>query len=266
MSILIPVVAGDANATAPANGYKVQNTNLATLDARGIPVGTTIWDTTGTAWTLEQSTSTVDHTTVEAVAGCPTLRWKTGGGGGGTVATVVAGAGISVDSSDPANPIVKTDPGTLFTVTGSAVQLYEITGLTGDTDGDYEVEINWTGDTNGDTLRLQFNGADPSASKGGYIINQGGAVFASATLTNTMLIGTITAGLTCDIRLRIASKSGRNRLISGLWVPDAGQDAVVAYTNKDTGVAITKLSFLCSRAAGIKVGTAFRIRKLGFTA
>jgi len=34
------------------------------------------------------------------------VLWATGGGGTGVVEAVVAGTGISVDSTDPANPIV----------------------------------------------------------------------------------------------------------------------------------------------------------------
>lgn len=49
----------------------------------GMPVGLIVADTTGANWQLSASTSTVDGTTVEAVAGNPNLRWLAYSGGGG---------------------------------------------------------------------------------------------------------------------------------------------------------------------------------------
>ncbi len=59
-----------------------------------------------------------------------------GGGGGGTVDSIVAGIGIAVDSTDPANPIVSaTGGGGSFTVTETEVDF----GATPTTDATFTI-------------------------------------------------------------------------------------------------------------------------------
>lgn len=105
---LIPVVAGNANAQVP-QVLKVQVIDLATLDPTGFPVGITVVDTAANSWGLQVSTATIDHTNVETVLGCPSLRWVLGGGGGGggssNATTPVSGTAIT-------NADVTINPGT----------------------------------------------------------------------------------------------------------------------------------------------------------
>lgn len=63
----------------------------------GMPIGLIVVDTTGQNWQLVQSTSTVDHTSVEACAGNPNLRWAaySGGGGGGVISGGTTGASLA---------------------------------------------------------------------------------------------------------------------------------------------------------------------------
>lgn len=65
---------------------------LPSFSLPGLPVGFIIADTTGQNWQLTVSSALVNHTSVEACAGNPGLRWLTysGGGGGGFPASATA--------------------------------------------------------------------------------------------------------------------------------------------------------------------------------
>jgi hypothetical protein len=96
---------------------------------------------------LQQCTD-VDPVTYEAV----------GGGGGGTVDSVVAGDGIDVDATDPANPIVSVDPGTGLTVAAGDVALAD----TAVTPGTY-YQANITVDQQG-RLTAASDGLSPTGN------------------------------------------------------------------------------------------------------
>ena len=90
----------------------------------------------------------------------------TGGGGGGTVETVVAGSGISVDDTDPANPVVTND--------APFVEAPEDGQLYGRKDADWEVipaaSVDW-GDLGGTLsdqtdLAAALSGKEPSITAG----------------------------------------------------------------------------------------------------
>lgn len=119
---LIPVAGGNPNDPTPAAGVKVDRIDLALIDPQGLPVGTPVVDTSGNAWTLTESTATVDHTTTEAVAGCPSLRWIQGGGGGGGGSGGGFGSDtlVALPNSTPANVTALELVTTLSTATAGA--------------------------------------------------------------------------------------------------------------------------------------------------
>ncbi len=93
----------------------------------------------------------------------------TGGGGGGTVDSVVAGVGISVDSTDPANPIV--------TNIGSGVSILTITGTINDS--------NVTFTATEDPTVLVINGALYQKTGGAYTWS-----YSLGTITLSLPVGT----------------------------------------------------------------------------
>ena len=131
-------------------------------------------DSLGLWWATDTTTlSTWDGTSWVNVAG---------GGGGGTVASVVPGAGIDVDATDPANPIVDLDAATIASLllADSATQPGDLATIafTGDV-GDL------TGFPGGSALFLREDGTFASPSGGG-----------SGTVTSVDL--TSTTGLTAS--------------------------------------------------------------------
>jgi hypothetical protein len=81
--------------------------DLPLIDVSTIPVGSKVYlSVSGPGyWTLAVSTASVDHTTVEAVLNRPGLRWLIDSAGG-TVTSISAGSGITVDSTVPAVPVI----------------------------------------------------------------------------------------------------------------------------------------------------------------
>lgn len=116
----------------------------------------------------------------------PTAANNTGGGGGGTVESVVAGTGISVNNADPTNPVV-SNTGILSVSAGTGIGVtagqnptisntkpssliyfplftqpapsadFDCSGLSGQTDGDYEGFAEFTVDSGFGVLTLQPN-------------------------------------------------------------------------------------------------------------
>jgi hypothetical protein len=96
---------------------------LALLDADGLPPGTEVWNATVAArFVYTISTASLVPNDVVAVAGTVGARWiKDTGGGSGTVTSIVAGTNITVDATDPANPIISSTAGAPVAGTNIAV-------------------------------------------------------------------------------------------------------------------------------------------------
>lgn len=266
----------------------------------GMPVGFIVCDSTGQNWQLTASTATVDHAAVEKVAGNPQLRWLayTGGGpgGSGTVTSVAAGATglVAIGGTPTVTPtvdlaaagaagvigataagtmslltgrqnlsVVMTGTSTRVDVTGSAVQNIDWTGLSGDTDGDYEIEFYLPSPSSGN-LTLQPNQIATGGLSRGYFTN--GVAMAQQSGGATLFL-LFSASVNNHGTIYFRSKSGQgNRYyryfsqdetatnpfmqnMSGYWV--------------DTTTVLTSMRIHHSNATGIPVGSWFVLRRMG---
>lgn len=85
---------------------------LKDYDVSSLFIGTQVPDAgTGSAYKLATSNAAVDHDNVESVKNAPELRWLKVGTGSGTVQSIVEGANVTVNASDPANPIISASGG-----------------------------------------------------------------------------------------------------------------------------------------------------------
>jgi hypothetical protein len=248
--------------------------DLPNVDVSNVPVGSKAYlavDGPG-YWTLTVSSASVDHTTVEAVLNRPGLRWLLDTVVSTVVSSIAVAGNLTKSAATGAVTLTGPDVGTLFTVTGSDVQDMDLTGLAGDTDGDYEVRGHIIADTTGRTYTLRPNGTLPTTLNGSYFYNNaGGPTLTPAANQTDALFGISNSAATCDFVLRMSSKSGAIRMINGQSFTKTTVAANClplwfGYIFEDTSTVITKLTIHGSAAGSIKVGSKVAIRKLGFTA
>lgn len=157
------------------------------------------------------------------------------------------------------------DSGTLFTL-GAQTQDWDFaTGLLGDTDGDYEFEGELTANASGVQFTLLPNGVAPTFT--GTLLSYANTTVSTAAQT-TMLFATAITTLTTCFRIRLQSKSGRNRLLDTVShdtpaTPNTWRETGI-WT--DTATVITSLRIHASAANGLQPGSYVRFRRLGFTA
>lgn len=189
---------------------------------------------------------------------------------GAVVDSIAVAGNLATSAATGALTLTGPDLGTLFTVTGSDVQDFDLTGLAGDTDGDYEITGHIIADTNGRSYFLRPNGAAPTTLNGTYFFSNAGTLTGNANQTDAK-VAISNTGAVADVVIRVSSKSGRIRMITG-WsftkttTASANLPVWFCYIWEDTATVITKITFHGDAASSIKVGSAFRIRKLGFTA
>lgn len=81
---------------------------LPSLMFAGMPVGLIVADTTGQNWQLVQSTAPADHTSVEACAGNPNLRWVVNASASGYLASNYGVSPSNADNTAAWNALVAT--------------------------------------------------------------------------------------------------------------------------------------------------------------
>lgn len=169
-----------------------------------VPLGTTVYTTSdGHYWQLLVSSTGPDSTHL-AVAGLSGLRWVQVSSGG--IGSVVAGAGITVDSTSPTAPIVKLFPGNRQTAASNQASL-TWSGLDGAVDGGYEITATVFDDTGSDhDYVLQLNGVTSGYTSIGLFSTGAGI---SHTETGNFGAGANTTGHALG---RIGGASSRNRL------------------------------------------------------
>lgn len=132
--------------------------------------------------------------TIAEILGVPNCC--AGGGGGGTVDTIVAGTGISVDSTDPANPIVSATGG------GG-----DVVGPASSTTGHVPQYANGTGKLLSTGLDTSLGGNGPSDSTKLAQFNANGGLLASVA-TAPAIQGTYTGGSATSAGVRGIATAG----------------------------------------------------------
>lgn len=275
--------------------------DLALLDVSGMTLGTKVYvPAVPGYYKLAVSSAAVDHDAAEAVAGYSTLRWLLEGAGTGTVTSVTGTAPIAVatGTSTPVVSIVAATasvPGSMSAAdkakldlvpspvgtratAGSAVQDLTVSGLTGDTDGDYEIVGRILYLANGALVKysLQPN-AITTNQQGAPIYATGAATGSFAQLNATLGISQVQEAVahalnTLDFRATLSSKTGSGgRLWNCNSILRQSSGAAVQMTLftgvwEEAATAITSLVLHSDTAASILTGSYIRVRKLGFTA
>jgi hypothetical protein len=153
------------------------------------------------------------------------------------------------------------DPGAIVTLGANATDL-DVSGLLGDTDGDYEFVFDLLL-ANSVNVFLQPNALSTNQTSAFTTTQPGGSVTASAARTDWFITDSSTDGGSFG-RINLTSKTGRNRLI---WVSTRRTAAHIYMLGKwaETATAITSLRFHCDTASGILSGSYVRTQKRGFT-
>jgi hypothetical protein len=238
------------------------------IDPHAVAAGKPVADTAGGVWSLERSSATVDHTTVEAVLGDPGLRWLIAAAAGG-VQTVTGGL---VDNSDPANPIVNQLSPSRYTVSGAARQDINIAAagdlaytVDGNTDVEYEIEgyiVNSAG-SNAD-YTLQPNGV--SSAQSGIETSSPGSGNTTNFATTSLYLGFgLASGGSVFFRARFYAKTGQDRWFTVDYYYRNAGDAAGGFDNgaeqwAETATNITSLKVHASVAASIGIGSWVRIK------
>lgn len=140
----------------------------------------------------------------------------------------------------------------------AAVTSFAFTGLTGDSDGGYEIEwvINATTTA---IITLQPNALATNQTT--YKLEVAGATVAGSTRTD-LYLGTVAAGWNYG-RCRLTSRTGRNRFLTSTnhWLGNASTHNTGEW--RETSTAITSLTIVSSVASSIDAGSRATLLKLG---
>jgi hypothetical protein len=247
--------------------------SLPTYSVRGLPVGSTVTDTTGTPWVLTPSTAAVNHTTVESVAGDTSLRWlqlNVGSYGSDVIIQLANAASALVNAREDITSLSVTTAGAEFAqlifkliCNGS---LADIAAFTYDGNtvtprmylGDPATKIGLVRVSNtnlqlwlngGAPLDLAFNGAAWSTRVNEAMAN---ATVATNTLTmtntgnlfvvpgtptiNGITIGSNSQGFSC--RLKVASGT---TIVHNSGAPGAGAAAILTPTAANIVTSSTRV-------------------------
>lgn len=243
-------------------------TALSALDPNGLTVGTRVFELAGSGtWILTVSTAALSSS-VKAVNGVTGWRWiKTSSTG---VASVAAGTGITVDATDPANPIVTNsapvDAGAVVTVGSNQTTVVIAPTVTGDTDGGYRITgriLYPTNSSSGIQFDLQPNGASTGCTSRTDTLGVGSAE------TSTLCLGVPVANGagTFSFIAYLTSKSGVVRVFNstGMRTEQSNRKTITSSGEfATTATVITSLSVTSSTLpSGILSGSYFYIQKLG---
>jgi hypothetical protein len=210
----------------------------------------------------------------------------------GIVESVVAGSGISVDSSDPANPIVSmTDPAVTTIVEGDGIRVddsdptgpivscaddlrttlvatgntIEVAGLDGTNDGDYEGYFYLPINAATGAVKLQINGSD-SDLYSSWVGQQGASTVALANRDTTAIE---LAGNTAAADLRIAGwfklrSSAADAFLAGHYQVFFGGGATTRHGIIITTAAktIASLKIVAANANAFSIGAYLQVRKM----
>ena len=192
-------------------------------------------------------------------------------GGGAVTAAPASGAGTVASPVTVTAAAMTTAESTAYdsiTTLGSASADIDISGLAGDTDGDYEFEgvLLLEGNASANIVTLQPNNL--STNQTGRTVFAVHGTGADGSNTSSLLVAgpTNTADSTCVFRGRLSSKSGRVRVFTCTSMSTQtngdsfGYDTVAYWTG--TATAITSLRFHSSIALGFNIGSFVRLRRL----
>lgn len=151
---------------------------------------------------------------------------------------------------------------TRIDVVGAAVQNIDFTGLSGNTDGDYQIEYYLVGGAGSATIALQPENDPGNLVINGFFIRNDGSGGANPDSTETVLyIGD--ASRISHGKLTLRSKAGQgSRLFTNenLQEPQVLQYYMGLWTDSIT--VLSKLRIHCAIAGGIGVGSWFVLHKL----
>jgi hypothetical protein len=215
-------------------------TDLASFVVTGLPIGTSVTDLGGTSWTLTYSVAAVDHTTVEAVKDVPSLRW------------------IKVANSSLL-------PG-YSSVLGSAATSNVLSGLNGDADGDYLIDMKFIAAVGSNNLSIQVNGGTLNLD---WLCSNdlvGGAVRTDWVFCQVGVSPLVwSANDIIELQARLRARSGQVRIMTGLaWVTLGGSKTGLNLKGRynDTSTNITSISQVSSQTNGLAAGSYIRLIKL----
>jgi hypothetical protein len=140
----------------------------------------------------------------------------------------------------------------------------DFTGLTGDTDGGYEIEGRLVVGNTNPTYTLQPNALATNQAGRRLLVD---AAATPIALTTLVIGGGATIGTEVGFRLQFQSKSGHIRFFfcTSEWVTAAAAEVMeeIAARWTATATVITSLRILSSVANGIGAGSMLTLRKLG---
>ena len=156
--------------------------------------------------------------------------------------------------------VVMTDTSTRVDIAGAAVQNVDFTGLSGETDGDYELEYYIVGVTGTSNLTLQPENDTANAITKGMHATATMGVTNSAT---TLLLEIISPGINFYGTATLRSKSGQGNRYFKATAYETDNEAFFMQGYWTANTVITKVRVNASAGSHIGIGSWFVLRKLG---
>jgi hypothetical protein len=255
MSVLFPVTPGGGIAASDSSSISTE------IGVGGLTVGTKVWNVAVGAYFVFTSPSSASLVTdqVLAVKDNAGARW---------IKEVVIPAGsitnamIADSVIDPLTKIDRTKIETMVTLV-SANQDINITGLAGDSDGDYLLYAKLKFLSAG-TCVIQPNGADPSVANTIGAFATGGVTGANGATANIKVADSGAAAVVTVVA-NLTSKSGVVRFGNTAYFIDGSSDACTwaIYQWLDTATVITSLKFHGNLSSLFDIGSFVRVVKMG---
>ncbi len=186
------------------------------------------------------------------------------------VTTVVGATAATADAPTVATTFLNalTAAQDVIVTLAAASADIDITGLSGDLDGDYEFEgvLLLEGNASANIVTLQPENLSTNQS-GRTVFASNGNQAVGSDVSSLLLAGpTNTADSTCAIWGTLSSKSGRIRLFSGGSTSTQTNGDSFGYDTKaywtGTATVLTKLRFHSTITLGFNIGSFIRLRKL----